>query len=465
MSRRVLLVDPDVDALGKLASALRARGVEVANASDPFDAVEVAFQSRPDVVLVAPELDSEGELTAAFRAVSELASVPLLHLLNAGDSAALKSHEVLRADLDYVVSRITAASPRANLVLAQDIRGTLEQVPLADLLQLLAMNRRSGVLGITTATATGEVRLAEGEVIDALYRRLEGDKALFRMLGEAEGRFAFTPCTPPGTRRIQASTAMLLMEGMRQVDEVARLRRELTPSGEGLWLDEDPRSSRDPEGVRASAAPGLAEELWAMLQIPRSLDELLDELGAPDPAILAELARLTNGKRLRRVPLADLTTPLAPEEQLPVLRSLVTRLARPGFSAPPRLVIAARAKRIPVLAHAVRRIADAAPPPDGAPRLAVARPLGTLRFGDGVELALTGLPMELALAPMWGLSLAGALAVVRLEDAGGATLAAHCEAAEVILIEAESLMGALDLAVPGQIAALVRSALEVAAGV
>jgi hypothetical protein len=66
---------------------------------------------------------------------------------------------------------------------------------------------------------------------------------------------------------------------------------------------------------------------------------------------------------------------------------------------------------------------------------------------------------------MWGLSLAGALAVVRLEDAGGATLAAHCEAAEVILIEAESLMGALDLAVPGQIAALVRSALEVAAGV
>jgi CheY-like chemotaxis protein len=465
MSRRVLLVDPDVDALGKLASALRARGLTIANANEPYDAVELAFQSRPDVVVVTPEVDSEGALTAAFRAVPELAVIPLLHLLNAGDAATLKSHEVLRADLDLVVSRIMAASPRASLVLSQDIRGTLEQVPLADLLQLLAMNRRSGVLGITTPTATGEVRLAEGEVIDALYRRLEGDKALFRLLGESEGRFAFTPCTPPGIRRLQASTAMLLMEGMRQVDEVARMRREIAPAGEGLWLDEDPSSSKRPESVRPSANPDLARELWSMLQIPRSLDELLDELPAPDLAIIAELARLTNDKKLRRVPRADLTTPFAPEEQLPVLRSLVTRLAPPGFAAPPRLVIAARAKRVPVIAHAVRRITDASPSPDGAPRVAVARLLGTLRLGDEVDLALTGLPTELALAPTWGLSLAGALAVVRLEDAGGATLAAQCEASEVMLIEAESLMGALDLAIPAQIAALVRAALEAAAGV
>ena len=41
MSRRVLLVDTDVDALGALASALRARGILVANASDAFEAVEL----------------------------------------------------------------------------------------------------------------------------------------------------------------------------------------------------------------------------------------------------------------------------------------------------------------------------------------------------------------------------------------------------------------------------------------
>lgn len=465
MSRRVLLVDPDVDALGKLASALRARGLTVANASDPFDAVELAFQNRPDVVLLAPEVDSEGELTTAFRTVTELADLPFIHLLNTGAPATLKSHEVLRADLDHVVSRIMAASPRAHLALSQDIRGTLEQVPLADLLQLLAMNRRSGVLGITTSGAAGEVRILDGEVVDALYRRLEGDKALFRLLGAQEGRFAFTPCTPSGARRIQASTAMLLMEGMRQVDEFARMRRELTPANEGLWLDEDPSSSRDPESARPSEDAKLTRELWSLLQIPRSLDELLDEIAAPDLAIFAELTRLANDKRLRRVPLVELTTPFAAEEQLPVLRSLITRLTRPGFAAPPRLVIAARAKRIPVIAHAIRRVTDVAAPPESAPRIPVARLIGTLRLGDGVELALTGLPTEPTLSPAWSLTLAGALAVVRLEDAGGATLAAHCEAAEVMLIEAESLMGELDPTVASQVAALVRSTLEVAAGV
>ena len=54
---------------------------------------------------------------------------------------------------------------------------------------------------------------------------------------------------------------------------------------------------------------------------------------------------------------------------------------------------------------------------------------------------------------------------MRLNDAGGPALEAHCNAVEVMLIDAESVMGALDVAVPGQVAALVRSALEMAAGV
>jgi hypothetical protein len=471
MSRRVLLVDSDVDALGALASALRARGLTVANASDPFDAVETAFQTRPDVVLVAEDLDREGLLTSAFRAVPELADTPLLQLRGDGDAAAMEASEVLRADVDHIVSRITQASPRdSRLLLSQDIRGTLEQVPLADLLQLLAMNRRSGTLGITTASGAGEVRLVEGEVVDAVYRRLEGDKALYRLLGERDGRFAFVPGEAAFARRIQMSTAMLLMEGMRQVDEISLKRGDLVPIPEALLLEDAP-TSVSPEVLVLGDAPAPPDkalalrELASMLQIPRGLDELLDEIAAPDLVILDALADLAAAGRLRRIPLADLTTPFAPEEQMPVLRSLVTRLSREGFAPPPRLVVAARAKRMPALAHAVRRITDAVVPPDAPPRANVSRLLGTLRLGDGVDLALAGLPTDEALAPTWGLAVAGASAVVRLDEAGGKALEAHCEASEVVLIEAESLMGALDVAVPAQVAALVRSALEMVAGV
>src|ERR1700761_9005291 len=109
MSRRVLLVDQDVDALGALASALRARGILVSNASDGFEAVEAAFQDRPDVVLVDKRLDETEDLTRSFDAVPELNETPVLLLVRADHKGALGPRDVLRSDLDLVVSRIAAA--------------------------------------------------------------------------------------------------------------------------------------------------------------------------------------------------------------------------------------------------------------------------------------------------------------------------------------------------------------------
>jgi CheY-like chemotaxis protein len=473
MSRKVLLVDSDVDSLGALASALRARGLTVSIASEAFEAVEQAFLSHPDVVLAVQHFDAGGDLSDAFRAVPELADTPLLFLVGSGEADALGPDEVLRADVDHVISRITQASPRESRPpLLQDIRGNVEQMPVVDLLQLLAMNRRSGVLGITTGSGTGEVRLVEGEVVDAVFRRLEGEKALVRLLGERDGMFAFSPGELATARRITGSTQQLLIEAMRQLDELGRRRAEIAPAGEALLLEgeappvgEDARRAGygppDPSGQRAA----IARELAVMLQVPRSLDELLDEIAGPDLEILQALLELMNAQRIRRIPIAELTTPLAPVEQLPVLRSLVTRLTRPGFAPPPRVLIAAGIKRMPALAHAVRHIADAIAPADPPPLAALPRLLGTLRLGDGVELAVGGLPTDDTFAPTWALALPGAAAVVRLNDAGGPALQAYCESLEVMLIEAESVMGSVDVAVPGQVAALVRSALEMAAGV
>lgn len=555
MSRRVLLVDSDVDALGALASALRARGLTVANANGAFEAVEQAFKRRPDVVLAAREVDEQSALTGAFAVVPELSDTPILFLVDVFDEEdVLGPDDVPRGDVDHIVSRIADVAPRPSKQPSpQETRGDLQQVPLIDLLQLLSMNRRSGVLGITTPTGAGEVRMSSGEVIDAVYRRLEGEKALFRLLGERDGHFAFSPGEPVSIRRITSPTAPLLIEAMRQVDEVRRRRAELAPANEAFFLDEPQGGDEWPPGEPGSAtlgalgAPGgppgsmeggevtrrgqvdsrpsshptvrppailppppppedqthrprpssvpptlraadpemlakwrfgsspptatkeeraeVAGQVTGLLQMPHHLDELLDEISAPDLTILEVLVDLLASGKVRRVSLADLTTPFAPPEQLPVLRSLVTRLTRPGFQPPPCLVIAASARRMSTLSHAVRRIADAVVPAEPPPRAALPRPLGVLRLGEGVDLALTGLPADDAFSPTWPLALHGAAAVVRLNDAGGDALAAHCQALELLLIDAEGLLGQLDVAAPGHIAALVRAALETAAGV
>ena len=460
MSRRVLLVDTDIDALGALASGLRARGILVANAGDAFEAVEQGFQARPDVVLVDKRLDEEQDLVRAFDVVPELSDIPVLRLVRNGRPDELDVREVLRSDLDHVVSRIAEASPRVSATpLEQDLRGNIEQMPMVDLIQLLTMNRRSGVLGVSTASGTGEVRLSEGEVVDAVYRRLEGEKAFYRLLGEREGRFAFSPGEPAATRRLTSPTSVLLMEAMRQVDEVGERRKELALTAEALLFEEGPFPDLPP-GEKA-----VAKDIASLLSAPRSLDELLDEHPATDLAVLQALVALSNAGRVRRLHIADLTTPFAPPEQLPVLRSLVTRLTRAGFAPPPRLVIAAPARRMPALAHAVRRITDAVAPNDPPPSAPLPRPLGTLRLGDGIELALTGLPVDETFAPTWTLALPGAAAVVRLHGAGGPALESHCAEVEVRLLDASKLVSALDAAMPAQVAALVRSALEAAAGV
>lgn len=456
MSRRVLLVDNDVDALGALASALRARGIRVANAGDAFDAVEQAFQSHPDVVLVDKRLDQEQDLTRAFEVVPELSDTPVLLLVGNTAHHELGPREVSRGDLDLVVSRIVEVSPRdARAPVLHELQGNLEQTPMTDVIQLLNMSRRSGVLSVNTSFGAGEVRLAGGEVVDAVFRQFEGEKAFFRMLGEREGRFAFSPGEPSFARRLTAPTSQLLMEAVRRIDEVGRKRRELSPSGEALRLDEGPELS----------LPPLSRELAARLQVPRFLDELLDDLPATDLSIFEALASFDAMGCLRRIPVDELNTPFAPSEQLPVLRSLATRLVRPGFAPPPRLVIATSARRLPALAHALRRITGTSAPPQPPPSVSLPRLLGTLRLGDGVEIAVLGLPIDEVFAPTWALALPGTAAVICLDDAEGPALLTHCEAVEVPLIDAESVMGSVDVAVPAQVAALLRSVLEVAAGV
>src|SRR5207249_4623388 len=139
----------------------------------------------------------------------------------------------------------------------------------------LAMNRLTGTLSVTTGAGAGELRILAGEVVDAVFRRLDGEKALYRLLTEKEGRFAFLPVEPPATRRIDVPTSALLMEAMRQIDEAQRLRQGIAPAGEALFLEE----------LGEGSLP-IYSDIAALLQIPRSLDELLDELPHPDLTIL-----------------------------------------------------------------------------------------------------------------------------------------------------------------------------------
>jgi pSer/pThr/pTyr-binding forkhead associated (FHA) protein len=109
--------------------------------------------------------------------------------------------------------------------------GSIEEVPLPDLLQLFGTSKKSGVLVVRTEGDVGRIHLKKGNVVFAIINDLDevqSTKSLYRMLTWQKGLFDLDP---PEERdfgqELNLSVQELLMEGMRQLDELNRIREEL----------------------------------------------------------------------------------------------------------------------------------------------------------------------------------------------------------------------------------------------
>lgn len=132
-----------------------------------------------------------------------------------------------RAKMQSVASKTTAV---------KTMTGTIDEVPLVDLLQLFATSKKSGVLAIQRDSGSaGRIFLRKGAVP---YASIDDQpevpplKAIFRMLTWESGTFELQP---PDEREfseeITLSTEGILMEGMRHLDETRRLSAMLSATG------------------------------------------------------------------------------------------------------------------------------------------------------------------------------------------------------------------------------------------
>lgn len=110
---------------------------------------------------------------------------------------------------------------------AKSMSGSIEEIPLPDLLQLLSTSRKSGVVALRSDWGTGRIYLRKGQIYFATIDEsfdVGPRKAMYRMLTWTQGFFELEP---PDERavleEIQDSTEGLLMEGMRQLDEFRAL--------------------------------------------------------------------------------------------------------------------------------------------------------------------------------------------------------------------------------------------------
>jgi hypothetical protein len=456
MARSVLVVESDFDVLGALASRLRSRGLEVAIADSVASALDKARSRPPEAVIVASEILESGGLRGKFAQEPALSRANFFTLFAHLPGRELRTDELDASDVDDIARRVHALRVRTGAAVAEtgDLRGNLQQIGILDLLQLLSMNRRSGSLSVTTQLGAGEVRVADGEIVDAVYRRLEGEKALYRLLGETDGVFSFASGAAHSLRRIVLPTRNLLLEGVRHIDETKR-RRDALDSETDAFLAVGPAEV----GAREAT-----QRVLEVLLAPRTLNELLDEVPLADLEVLDALSELLESGKIRRIAAGAARVELADPESLTVLAALAKRAARAGFRGPVRVAIAASQQRLATLTHAVSRIADAVIPTEVVPNAPIPHALATLRLAEGGELGVVGLPLVEAYAPLWALVLPGCAAVARLDPDFSDILGAACGHAGIALVDGTDLLMEGDEGDPEQVASLLRLLLERAAG-
>lgn len=118
------------------------------------------------------------------------------------------------------------------------MQGRLEEVPLPDLLQLLAASRKTGVLALLEGASEAHVHLADGKVTGCTLRSSPGippKKAFARLLALERGAFELRPAeAPPAGAAVDEPLEALLMDGLRQLDEWRALGGKTPPGGAAI---------------------------------------------------------------------------------------------------------------------------------------------------------------------------------------------------------------------------------------
>lgn len=109
--------------------------------------------------------------------------------------------------------------------MAEGLTGSLSQLPLVDLLKMLAAGGQTGRLELTSGLDQGELFLVKGEIVHADCDLQVGDTAFARLVTWPNGQFRFEPHVPAPAQTIEKPLDRLLAESARAASEREAVRR------------------------------------------------------------------------------------------------------------------------------------------------------------------------------------------------------------------------------------------------
>jgi len=100
-----------------------------------------------------------------------------------------------------------------------ELKGSIRNFPLPDVIQFIGSARRTGLLMVTLAGARASIFFDEGTIVHADFRDLVGQEVINRLFLEQEGSFQFLADATTDERNFVCEWMGAIMEAARVTDE------------------------------------------------------------------------------------------------------------------------------------------------------------------------------------------------------------------------------------------------------
>jgi response regulator RpfG family c-di-GMP phosphodiesterase len=230
-SKRALLIDGDAEETTVLELRLAEHGFDVTIARNSLDA-DKELSNEFDVVISEVDLKpvSGFELLKKLRAAGN--ETPFIFHSKSAEGDAVQRGFELGAD-DFITKPASPDLVALKVARALDgagrrkkktggVSGSLSEMALPDVVQILFHGRKSGKLTIAAEGRKGEILFADGMIFDARFGDALHEEAFYAMVKLRTGDFELDPNFRPTEQVIQVSPESLLLEGMRRLDEGSR---------------------------------------------------------------------------------------------------------------------------------------------------------------------------------------------------------------------------------------------------
>jgi len=234
----VLIADPDPENSSMLDFKLTQQGFNVVVVRDTEKAKEAVKNNNFDLIITEVDITpNDGfEFIYSIKKDSRCASIPVIILSKVSDPASVERGLNLGV-IDYItkpysvdvfVLKVKKTIENFNQQRSfeekkqRGVSGSLSEISIPDILQILSNARRTGLLTITSSKGVGEIYLDSGRIVDAIYSGLRGEEAFYQIIGWEDGTFNLDPDVLMLGATINRSTDGLIMEGLRRLDESKR---------------------------------------------------------------------------------------------------------------------------------------------------------------------------------------------------------------------------------------------------